>query len=64
MADWIFQGNPRHHDLGDLVTAAREQWWGTPRYRDLMALGDRVWLQVVGPRDPGIYYVSDTIVAT
>jgi len=49
MADWIFQGNPRHYDLDASVTASREQWWGTPRYRDRMAVGDRVWLQVVGP---------------
>jgi len=34
MADWIFQGNPRRHDLDALVTASRERWWGTPRYRD------------------------------
>jgi hypothetical protein len=31
MADWIFQGNPRHHDLDALVAASREHWWGTPR---------------------------------
>ena len=23
-----------------------------------MAVGDRVWLQVVGPKDPGIYYAA------
>jgi hypothetical protein len=32
MADWIFQGNPRRHDLDAAVTASREHWWGTPRY--------------------------------
>jgi hypothetical protein len=58
MPDRIFQSNPRHHDLDDLVAASREQWWGTPRFRDQMAVGDWVWLQVVGPKDPGIYYVA------
>ena len=58
MADWIFQGNRRHYDLDAAVTASREHWWGTPRYRDRMAVGDRVWLQIVGPKDPGIYYAA------
>ena len=64
MADWIFQGNPRRHDLDAEVTASREHWWGTPRYRDRMAAGDRVWLQVVGPKDPGIYYVATIVSQT
>jgi len=64
MADWIFQGNPRHYNLDALVTAAREQWWGTPHYRDRMAVGDRVWLQVVGPKDPGIYYAATIVSQT
>ena len=64
MADWIFQGNPRRYDLGASVTASREQWWGTPRYRDRMAIGDRVWLQVVGPKDPGIYYAATIVSET
>ncbi len=58
MADWIFEGNPRYSDLDASVAASREHWWGTPRYRDRMAVGDRVWLQVVGPKAPGIYYVA------
>jgi hypothetical protein len=58
MADWIFQGNPREYDLDAAVAACARQWWGTPRYRDRMAVGDRVWLQVVGPKDPGIYYLA------
>jgi hypothetical protein len=62
MAEWIFQGHSRHYDLDASVAASRQQWWGTPRYRDRMAVGDRVWLQVVGPKDPGIYYVA-TIMA-
>jgi hypothetical protein len=64
MADWIFQGNPRHHDLDALVAASPEQWWGTPRFRDQMAVGERVWLQVVGPKDPGIYYVATIVSKT
>src|SRR6201987_5033429 len=64
MADWIFQGNPRHYDLDAAVTASREQWWGTPRYRDRMAVGERVWLQVVGPKDPGIYYAATIVSET
>jgi predicted RNA-binding protein with PUA-like domain len=64
MADWIFQGNPRRYNLDAAVAASREQWWGTPRYRDQMAVGDRVWLQVVGPKDPGIYYVATIVSET
>jgi hypothetical protein len=64
MADWIFEGNPRHFDLGAEVVSSREQWWGTPRFRDQMAVGDRVWVQVVGPHDPGIYYVATIISPT
>jgi hypothetical protein len=64
MADWIFQGNPRHYDLDASVAASREQWWGTPRYRDRIAVGDRVWLQVVGPKDPGIYYTATIVTQT
>ena len=64
MADWIFQGNRRYSDLDASVTACREHWWGTPRYRDRMAVGDQVWLQVVGPKDPGIYYVATIVSET
>jgi len=64
MADWIFQANPRHHDLGASLAASREHWWGTPRYRDRMAVGDRVWLQVVGPKAPGIYYAATIVSET
>jgi hypothetical protein len=58
MADWIFEGNPRYYDLAAAVASSPEQWWGTPHFRDQMAVGDRVWVQVVGPKDPGIYYVA------
>jgi hypothetical protein len=58
VADWIFQGNPKHHDLHAAVASSRRQWWSTPRYRDRTAVGDRVWLQIVGRDHPGIYYVA------
>jgi hypothetical protein len=61
VADWIFEAQPRHYDLAAVVAASREQWWGTPRYRDQIAVDDRVWLQVVGPKDPGIYYVATIV---
>jgi hypothetical protein len=62
MADWIFQGKRRPGELAAALTGSRERAWGTPRYRDRMALGDRVWLAVVGREDPGVYY-SATIVS-
>jgi hypothetical protein len=64
MADWIFQGSPREHGLDARIAASPGQWWGTPRYRDRMAVGDRVWVQVTGPHHPGIYYVATIVSAT
>ena len=61
MADWIFEDSPQHHSLDTEVAASRLHWWGTPRYRDRMAIGDRVWLQVTGHHDPGIYYVATIV---
>jgi hypothetical protein len=58
MTDWIFQGRGEYDDLDDAITAGRLRWWRTPRYRDLTAAGDRVWLQVAGRNQPGIYYVA------
>jgi hypothetical protein len=58
MTDWIFQGNRKWRDLDAAIAASRDQRWSTPRYRDLTAAGDRVWLQIVGPDHPGIYYVA------
>ena len=63
MGDWIFEDSPRDHDL-DARVAAGLHWWGTPRYRDRIAVGDRVWLQVTGPKDPGIYYVATVVSKT
>jgi hypothetical protein len=42
MADWIFQASAREHDLDASIAASPERWWGTPRYRDRIAVGDRV----------------------
>jgi len=58
MTDWIFQGNGKQYDLDAALAASRVQSWRTPRYRDRTAVGDRVWLQVVGRHDPGIYYAG------
>ena len=58
MTDWIFQGNGKHYDLDAAIAASRLRSWRTPRYRDRTAAGDRVWLQVAGRKEPGIYYVA------
>jgi EVE domain len=58
MTDWIFQGNGKHYDLDAAIAASRLRPWRTPRYRDRTAAGDRVWLQIVGQEEPGIYYVA------
>jgi hypothetical protein len=58
VADWIFQGNGKHYDLDAAIARSRMQSWRTPRYRDQTVAGDRVWLQVVGRNEPGIYYVA------
>jgi hypothetical protein len=58
MTDWIFQRNGKRHDLDAAIAASRLRSWRTPRYRDRTAAGDRVWLQVVGRSEPGIYYLA------
>jgi hypothetical protein len=58
MTDWIFQGNRKVYDLDAAIAASRLHWWSTPRYRDRTAADDRVWLQIVGRDQPGIYYVA------
>jgi hypothetical protein len=64
MTDWVFQGNGRQLDLDAALAQSRVRSWRTPRYRDLAAAGDRVWLQVVGRHQPGIYYVATITAAT
>ena len=61
MADWIFQDSARDHDLDARIAASPQRWWGTPRYRDQIAVGDRAWVQVTGPHDPGLYYVATIV---
>jgi hypothetical protein len=58
MTDWIFQGNRKRDDLDAAIVASRQHWWSTPHYRSRTAAGDPVWLQVVGPDHPGIYYLA------
>ena len=64
MTDWIFQGNAKRYDLDAAIAASRLQSWRTPRYRDRAVAGDRVWLQVVGRNDPGIYYLAAIMTPT
>ena len=64
MTDWIFQAGAQEHDLDASIAASPERWWGTPRYRDRIAVGDRVWVQETGPHHPGIYYVATIVSAT
>lgn len=64
MMDWIFQGSAKHNDLDTDIGSARQARWRTPRYRDRTTAGDRVWLQIVGRHDPGIYYLATITVAT
>lgn len=64
MTEWIFQGNGKQYDLDAELAASRFAAWRTPRYRDRTAAGDRVWLQIAGRHDPGIYYVATITVPT
>jgi hypothetical protein len=64
MNDWIFQGNGKQYDLNSALAVSRVVRWRTPRYRDRTAAGDRVWLQIVGGHDPGIYYLATITVST
>lgn len=58
MTDWIFQGSGKQFHLDAAIASSRQHSWRTPRYRDRTAAGDRVWLQVAGRDQPGIYYVA------
>ena len=66
MTDWIFQGSgkSKRHDLDAALAKSRVCSWRTPRYRDRMAPGDGVWLQVVGRDAPGIYFLATIIAPT
>jgi hypothetical protein len=58
VTDWIFEGSPGHMDLAAALAGSLDHSWSTPHYRDQTAVDDRVWLQVTGPHQPGIYYVA------
>lgn len=58
MADWIFQAD---HPVDDEVTERRVHWWNTPHHRRDIAVDDRVWLQVSGRHNPGLYYVAKVV---
>lgn len=58
MTDWLVQANPKMYDLHAAVARSRDDWWRTPRYRKAISVGDRAWLQIVGPHAPGIYYLA------
>lgn len=58
MADWIFEANPQRYDLHAAVATSRRRRWSTPRYSDQTAIADRVWVQIAGPHQPGIYYLA------
>jgi hypothetical protein len=64
MTDWIFQGSGERYDLHAAIAASRLRSWRTPRYRDRTAAGDRVWLQIAGRHEPGIYYIATITVPT
>jgi hypothetical protein len=64
MTDWIFQGKGKRYDLDAAIATSRLHSWRTPHYRNRTAPGERVWLQVVGREEPGIYYLATTTTAT
>lgn len=63
MTDWIFQGSGKNkrHDLEATLAESPLRSWRTPRYRDRVAAGDPVWVQVVGRDAPGIYYLATVL---
>jgi hypothetical protein len=64
MTDWIFQGSSRQRHPDAALAASQLHSWRTPRYRDRTAAGDRVWLQIVGRDEPGIYYLATITIPT
>lgn len=56
--DWIFQCNPKRFDLQAAISRSLDNNWSTPRQRSQIAVGDRVWMAIVGPHAPGIYYLA------
>ncbi|MDA8331739.1 MAG: EVE domain-containing protein [Candidatus Dormibacteraeota bacterium] len=58
MPAWVFQANPKLYDLFTTVKSKGQDWWSAPEYRKEIAVGDSVWMSVVGPHEPGIYYLA------
>ena len=58
MTDWLMQANLKMYDLHAAVAASRADNWRTPKYRKALSVGDRAWLQIVGPHEPGLYYIA------
>ena len=56
--EWVFQVNPERFDLQKAIASSNDGTWSTPRYRDLIAVGQRVWMATVGKVDPGLAYVA------
>ena len=52
MTDWLVQANPKMYDLHAAVASSRDDYWRTPRYRKVIATGDRAWLQIEGQPTP------------
>jgi hypothetical protein len=59
VTDWIFQANPKRYDVHAAVVRSTDDSWNTPIHRDTVAVGDRVWLSIVGPVSPGLYYIAE-----
>ena len=59
MTDWVFQCNPDRYDVDSAVAESLNQWWNTPHHRNQIAVGDRVWLTIVGRHNPGVYYSAE-----
>jgi HJR/Mrr/RecB family endonuclease len=55
---WIFQCNPKRFDLERALARSPDINWNAPLQRSEIAVGDRVWLAIVGQRDPGIHYLA------
>lgn len=58
VTEWVFQAKPPFFDVHGAVEKSPYDWWNTPHHRAQIAVGDRVWIQVAGQRNPGIHYVA------
>jgi hypothetical protein len=58
MNDWIFQCNPKRYGLKGAMARSLDRRWNAPQHWSHIALGDRVWLAIVGSRDAGIHFLA------